>query len=1017
MTKVSSHQVVILGAGRSHTGSAPSAMASVGDQHRLMDWLLAAFSVLPTPEILFVGGYKADAVEVRYPEVRYFFNPDWAKTGPARSLSLVPFSSGQATYVCYSDVVFRPDLVRRMEASGADFALAVDTRWRVRYDRRSRGDLDRAEKVLCDGDRVVDVGRQVPTSDADAEFAGLLKVRGQAAEALHDVIRGGRFHPRAGLPELIRLLHLDDLDPVAIDVHGDWAELNAPQDLARFVLGTKAESLERLKPLIRNGYIGDLVSFTHKTWQEDGHGIVERLRGVFHAALVIVRSSALNEDSWVQSAAGAYKSVANISVTDTKRLSAAIDEVFLSYGEPMEENQVLVQEMLRDVVMSGVIMTRTPSLGAPYYVINFDDTSARTDTVTAGDSSLIRTVFLYRKAEIRSDLPAELHRLMEMVAELERLVGHNSLDIEFGFTLDGRGHVLQVRPIAVSHLDAPVDDELVAQGVDDALRYYRELQKPSPFLLGRSTSFSVMTDWNPAEMIGTKPQRLAFSLYRLLITDEVWARQRAEYGYRDVRPSNLIVDFLGHPFVDVRADFNSFVPAALDDELASRLVEHYLDHLRSNPELHDKVEFEVLFTCLTFDFDQRVERLRHAGFSGSDIGCLREALRDVTRGGFGRCAKDLVELEGFRQRFDAMVAAAPPPLELAFLLLDDARRTGVPLFSHLARNAFVAVSLLHSLRAAGHLTAEEVEAFFASMRTVPSAMQEDAAQVVAGQMSWEELVAVYAHLRPGSYDITSPCYGDAPEEFLRPMLRQPLQASPRMSAAPWSESTRELLTRELAKLGLGVDAVRFESFLRDAIEGREFGKFAFMRHVNSALESLATFGQGHGVSREELSHVRIQDLLALRRASAENVRDHLQGLARAGREAFFVTQAVCLPSQIFSEEDFLCFEQLKAEPNFVTRLKVRAEVASLAGPVSPGLKFEDKIVLLPNADPGFDWIFSRRIAGLVTMYGGLNSHMAIRAAELRLPAAIGVGELLYDKIYQAQILELDCASRQIKVIR
>ena len=56
---------------------------------------------------------------------------------------------------------------------------------------------------------------------------------------------------------------------------------------------------------------------------------------------------------------------------------------------------------------------------------------------------------------------------------------------------------------------------------------------------------------------------------------------------------------------------------------------------------------------------------------------------------------------------------------------------------------------------------------------------------------------------------------------------------------------------------------------------------------------------------------------------------------------------------------------------------------------------DGRIVLIPNADPGYDWLLARPIAGLVTMYGGANSHMAVRAAELSLPAAIGVGELLY----------------------
>ena len=40
-----------------------------------------------------------------------------------------------------------------------------------------------------------------------------------------------------------------------------------------------------------------------------------------------------------------------------------------------------------------------------------------------------------------------------------------------------------------------------------------------------------------------------------------------------------------------------------------------------------------------------------------------------------------------------------------------------------------------------------------------------------------------------------------------------------------------------------------------------------------------------------------------------------------------------------------------------------------------------RIVLIPSADPGYDWLLARGIAGLITMFGGANSHMAVRAAE------------------------------------
>lgn len=1012
------YRVVILGAGRSVRGNLPAAMVDIDHRGCVLDWLLAAFSTLRSAEVNFVGGYMAHAVMDRYRDIRFVFNPDWAVTGPARSLSLAPLASSSSTYVSYSDVVFRPETVARMETRDADVVVAVDRQWRVRYEGRSRVESDGAEKVVCNEGGIVDIGKHVATDDATAEFAGLVRLSAATASRLQNVIGSGAFKDTDGLTEVIRFLIANGVSTAAVDVDGEWAELNAPQDLARFVLGTKAESLERLKPLVRAGHVGELVSFTHQQWGEEREGVLQRIADCLGETEVILRSSALSEDNWLKSSAGAYKSIPNLPTGDVSTLAGAVDEVFGSYDESRPENQVLVQEMLEGVTMSGVVMTRTPALGAPYYVINYDNTTSRTDTVTAGNGKAVRTLFVHRDSELRPGLPDELYRLGEVVRELERLVGHDSLDVEFAFTADGRAHVLQVRPIAVAHVGRPVDDASVAAGITDAARFFRELQKPTPTLVGSSTRLSVMSDWNPAEIIGTKPGRLAFSLYRYLITDEVWARQRAEYGYRDVRPCNLLVDILGHPYVDVRATFNSFIPASLPDELASRLLEHCLDHLSRHPELHDKVEFDVLFTCLTFDFDRRVERLQQAGFSEPEIDLLRAGLAGITREGIARCAADLSALTECERRFERIRAADLPPLERAFLFLEDARLHSIPLFAHLARGAFVAVGLLRSLSATGVTTDAQTDAFLASVRTVSSDMQRDARLVAGRQLAWDAFIEGYGHLRPGTYDITSPHYGSAPEEYLHPVVEAAGGEEGALAERdPWDKATRAEIAAGLEELGLGVDVEPFEQFLRQAIEGREFSKFVFTKNLSAALEALAEFGVEHFISREELADVRIQELFELRSARAENVSARLKKLAAAGRETFDLTQAVCLPDQIHGEADLVCFEQCKAAPNFVSCKKVRGPVTALSPKTRPDVDLGGKIVLTPNADPGFDWIFSRGIAGLVTMYGGTNSHMAIRAAEFQLPAATGIGELLYGEIAKAEMLELDCASRQIRVVR
>ena len=77
---------------------------------------------------------------------------------------------------------------------------------------------------------------------------------------------------------------------------------------------------------------------------------------------------------------------------------------------------------------------------------------------------------------------------------------------------------------------------------------------------------------------------------------------------------------------------------------------------------------------------------------------------------------------------------------------------------------------------------------------------------------------------------------------------------------------------------------------------------------------------------------------------------------------------------------------------------------------------DEKIVLIESADPGYDWIFSYKIKGLITKFGGAASHMSIRASEYSLPAAIGVGEEKYKKLLHTKSIFLDCLNRQINII-
>ena len=94
-------------------------------------------------------------------------------------------------------------------------------------------------------------------------------------------------------------------------------------------------------------------------------------------------------------------------------------------------DQVIVQSMINNPTMSGVLFTHELSSGAPYYVINYDDVSGRTDTVTSGNGEYANKSLYVLRHKTGLSRSSRITKLLEAVAELERVLGSQYLDIEF----------------------------------------------------------------------------------------------------------------------------------------------------------------------------------------------------------------------------------------------------------------------------------------------------------------------------------------------------------------------------------------------------------------------------------------------------------------------------------------------------------------------------------------------------------------------------------------------------------
>jgi glutamine kinase len=768
-----------------------------------------------------------------------------------------------------------------------------------------------------------------------------------------------------------------------------------------FEFGTKAQTLDRLAGRLGGALLCDQMTINTTEWTLKPSAIVDLILARFGGRELVVRSSSDAEDHAESSNAGAFESVMGVAC-DAASIGRAVDIVIGSYGENGDGQEILIQEMVGNVALSGVVLTRDLDTGGPYYSINYDDFSGRTDTVTGGAES--KTVLVHRANPGALHSP-RMQAIISTARELEEICGRSELDIEFCITEDVELYILQVRPLAAKRRwknlrDADIDS--VVRGIRAELS---ERMQPETNLSGQTTIFGEMPDWNPAEMIGNSPRPLALSLYRNLITDSVWADARARMGYRNVE-RQLMIDFAGRPYIDTRLSFNSFLPADLTPELADRLVDHQLNGLADQPDLHDKIEFELAITCLDLDHATQMKRLHAAGFSAADTEALTGALHGLTLdalkpGGDG-IRRLLATTDTLLEQDQDLPDA---PLARAGALLDLTRRDGTLPFSMLARHAFIGAALLKSMVRRDVISADDADRLMRSVHTVAADLVIDMSAVARGEQTEAAFLARYGHLRPGTYDILSWRYDERPDLYLGHDAR----SAPETLSFEFSPQQTAALEQCLAEYRIDIDAEEVLDYITASIAAREQAKFAFTRGISDALSALVLWGGEAGVSREMLSFADIDDLLV-----PDPDAGRILAVAEERRGRYDVTRAIYLPHLIVEPDDIDVIRLLRGKATYITGETVTARSLLVDAGSAPEL--DGMIVLIESADPGYDWIFSHRIAALVTKFGGANSHMAIRCAEFGLPAAIGCGEKTFNDLLRAPAVELNCAARTIRAV-
>lgn len=777
------------------------------------------------------------------------------------------------------------------------------------------------------------------------------------------------------------------------------------QSVENNILSTKAKTLQNLYSKLQYAKILPLWILSKKDFLESSafNHLLQELDSTPFTSF-IVRSSAKSEDSFSHSNAGAYASFLHIKKDELKEY---IFEVFASYHKDIDDKNkafssvandevVLIQPMAEGIICSGVAFNRQSKSNAPYYVIEYSLES--THAITSGEANT-QTFYIAHCAK-KIENP-HLQKVVNLLRELESLIPYTPIDVEFGIT-DKEIYCFQVRPLLVkTHKQYPSHSTQLTL----LKNKIHSILKPHPSLQGTKGILGIMPDWNPAEIIGLHPHPLALSLYANLITDSVYATQRAEYGYKDVSANPLIYNLHGKPYVDVRASFNSFLPQHLRDDISQMLLNFYLQRLRENPHWHDKVEFEILFDSYYFDTPKRIEILSEYGFGAKQIDEITSKLKALTNNIIANkiYIADIQKLEILSRKREQILSFEGSTLEKIYWLLQDCRNYGTKPFVGLARIGFMAMGFLNALVKEEILTKEQKQNFIQSLECITSHFATD-----LHNLPKNDFLRKYGHLRPGTYDILSPRYDEGFDFYFK--HKAPLN----LHKESFNLSLEQIKAIDslLKEHSIQTDVLGFFDFIATGIIYREQSKFEFSKNLSTALSLIAKLGAEFGLSSEDMSYCDVDIFFKAYRTSNNLERLILESI-EYGKSSYELQQAIILPPLITDESQVECFSIAESMPNFITQKRIKGQVLHLKDELKTDLT--QKIVCISRADPGFDWIFSHDIKGLITEFGGANSHMAIRANELGIPAVIGCGEK-FATFAAAGAVEIDCANSKVVVL-
>jgi 1L-myo-inositol 1-phosphate cytidylyltransferase len=192
----------------------------------ILSRIIRNFNIVGITEFVIVVGYQAQYIRdyiAKNPDTQkqftFVMNPDWKKGNGISVLAAEPELKGESFILSMSDHIVSPEALRRIV--GAD-----NTRNSLLVDPRvdSIFDIDDATKVLCENNRIIDIGKTI--ANYNAIDCGIFKLTNRYFAKMDEALAKNEESISAAIKMLIKGR---DMEAVFMEPGDSWIDIDTPE--------------------------------------------------------------------------------------------------------------------------------------------------------------------------------------------------------------------------------------------------------------------------------------------------------------------------------------------------------------------------------------------------------------------------------------------------------------------------------------------------------------------------------------------------------------------------------------------------------------------------------------------------------------------------------------------------------------------------------------------------------------------------------------------------------------------